>query len=158
DEASLAFEKHATSKIATERDLFLITTQGFRGEALSSIAAVSNVEMNTKRRDEELGTQIRTTPERAASITPAGLPDGTRVTVINLFHNVPARLKFLKSESKDAAYVTDLISRYILAFPEIAFHYTSSQKTIYHSPGNGKLLDAIYCVYGGALMDNIIYV
>ena len=158
DEAALAFEKHATSKIATERDLFLITTQGFRGEALSSIAAVSAVEMNTKKRDEELGIQIRITADRAATITPAGLPDGTSVTVSNLFYNVPARLKFLKSEAKEAAFVSDLIARYILAFPEIAFHYTSAQKTIYHSPGNGSLLDAIYCVYGGALMDNIVYV
>lgn len=158
DEAALAFEKHATSKIASEKDLFLITTQGFRGEALSSIAAVSVVEMMTKRRDEELGTQIRISGGRPCEIRPAGLPDGTTVTVSHIFYNVPARLKFLKSESKEAAYISDLVSRYILAFPEISFHYTSQQKTIYHSPGNGKLLDAVFCVYGSSLMDNIVYV
>ncbi len=158
DEVSLAFEKHATSKISTERDLFLITTQGFRGEALSSIAAVSVVEMMTKRRDEEMGTHIHISCGRSSEIRPAGLPDGTTVTVSRLFCNVPARLKFLKSESKEAAYISDLVSRYILAFPNISFHYTSQQKTIYHSPGNGNLLDAVFCVYGGSLMDNIVYV
>ncbi len=154
----LAFEKHATSKISTENDLNFISTQGFRGEALSSIAAVSVVEMKTKRREAELGTQIKVSGGRIDSVAPAGLPDGTTVTVSNLFYNVPARLKFLKSEQQEAAYVSDLISRYILAFPEISFHYTSHGKTVYHSPGNGDLKDAIYCVYGAALMDNIAYV
>lgn len=157
-EVSLAFEKHATSKIASEQDLFLITTQGFRGEALSSIASVSIAEMTTKRKEEDLGTKIRISCGRFIDIQPAGLPDGTTVTVSRLFCNVPARLKFLKSESKEAAYISDLMSRYILAFPEISFHYTSQQKTIYHSPGNGNPLDAIFCVYGGSLMDNIEYV
>lgn len=158
EDAELAFEKHATSKISTENDLHFINTQGFRGEALSSIAAVSVVEMKTKRREDELGTQIRVSGGRMDGISPAGLPDGTSVTVSNLFYNVPARLKFLKSEHQEAAYVSDLVSRYILAFPEISFHYTSQSKTIYHSPGNGDLKDAIYCVYGAALMDNIVYV
>lgn len=157
-DAELVFEKHATSKIATENDLNFINTQGFRGEALSSISAVSVVDMKTKRREAELGTQIRVSGGRIDGVSPAGLPDGTSVTVSNLFYNVPARLKFLKSEQQEAAYVSDLVSRYILAFPEISFHYTSQGKTIYHSPGNGDLKDAIYCVYGAALMDNIVYV
>ncbi len=158
EDVELAFEKHATSKIATEKDLYYINTQGFRGEALSSIAAVSVVDMKTKQREAEMGTQIRVSGGRMDGISPAGLPDGTSLTVSNLFYNVPARLKFLKSEQQEAAYVSDLVSRYILAFPEISFHYTSQGKTIYHSPGNGDLKDAIYCVYGAALMDNIIYV
>lgn len=157
-EVNLAFEKHATSKISFERDLTLITTQGFRGEALSSIAAVSAVEMMTKCRSEELGTQLRIAGASGCEIKPVGLPDGTTVTVSRLFFNVPARLKFLKSQSKEAAYISDLVSRYILAFPEISFHYTVQQKTVYHSPGNGKLLDAIFCVYGNAVLDNIVYV
>lgn len=157
-EVNLAFEKHATSKISSERDLTLITTQGFRGEALSSIAAVSAVEMMTKCRSEELGTQLRIAGASGCEIKPIGLPDGTTVTVSRLFFNVPARLKFLKSQSKEAAYISDLASRYILAFPEISFHYTAQQKTVYHSPGNGKLLDAIFCVYGNAVLDNIVYV
>ncbi len=158
DDAELAFEKHATSKISTERDLQFISTQGFRGEALSSIAAVSVVDMKTKQRQAELGTQIRISGGRFDGITPAGLPDGTSVTVSNLFFNVPARLKFLKSEQQEAAYVSDLVSRCILAFPEISFHYTSQDKTVYHSPGNGDLKAAIYCVYGASIMDNIVYV
>jgi len=158
EDAELAFEKHATSKIATENDLHFINTQGFRGEALCSIAAVSVVDMKTKRREAELGTQIRVSGGRMDDISPAGLPDGTSVTVSNLFYNVPARLKFLKSEQQEASYISDLVSRYILVFPEISFHYTSQGKTIYHSPGNGDLKDAIYCVYGAALMDNIVYV
>lgn len=157
-DTKLAFEKHATSKIATEHDLSVISTQGFRGEALSSIAAVSVVEMKTKRRDAELGAIVRVTGGRIDSVTPAGLPDGTSVTVGNLFFNVPARLKFLKSDQQEAAYVSDLVSRYILAFPEISFHYTSQGKTIYHSPGNGALKDAIYCVYGDAIMEHMTFV
>jgi DNA mismatch repair protein MutL len=103
EDAELAFEKHATSKISTENDLHFINTQGFRGEALSSIAAVSVVDMKTKRREAELGTQIRVSGGRMDGISPAGLPDGTSVTVSNLFYNVPARLNFLKSEQQEAA-------------------------------------------------------
>ncbi len=158
EDAELVFEKHATSKIATEHDLHFISTQGFRGEALCSIGAVSVVDFKTKRRDDELGTQIKISGGRIDGITPAGLPDGTSVTVGNLFYNVPVRLKFLKSGQQEAAYVSDLVSRYILAYPEISFHYTSHDKTVYHSPGNGDLADAIYCVYGEGLMDNIVYV
>ena len=158
DDVSLAFEKHATSKIFTESDLAFISTQGFRGEALSSIASVSIVELKTKRKDEELGTVIRISGGRMDNINPAGLPDGTSVSVSNLFYNVPARLKFLKSESYEAAYVSDLMSRYILAFPEISFHYSSQGKSVYHSPGNGELRDSIYCIYGAELMENIIRV
>lgn len=158
EDAELVFEKHATSKIATEHDLHFISTQGFRGEALSSIAAVAVVDLKTKRRDAELGTQIKISGGRVDAITPAGLPDGTSVAVSNLFYNVPARLKFLKSGQQEAAYVSDLVSRYILAYPEISFHYTSHDKTVYHSPGNGDLKDAIYCVYGDGLLDNIVYV
>ena len=158
DDAPLVFEKHATSKIFTEQDLNYISTQGFRGEALSSISAVSVVELKTKRRDEEMGAIMRASGGQMEDVKPAGLPDGTSVTVSNLFFNVPARLKFLKSPANEAAYVSDLISRYILAFPEISFHYTSQDKNIYHSPGNGSLRDAIYCVYGGDLLDNIVHV
>ncbi len=158
DDASLVFEKHATSKIFTEQDLNFISTQGFRGEALASISAVAVVELKTKRRDEELGITLRVSGGRMDEVTPAGLPDGTSVTVSNLFFNVPARLKFLKSEANEAAYVSDLISRYIMAFPEISFHYTSQGKSVYHSPGNGSLRDAIYCVYGADLLESIVHV
>ena len=157
-DVKLAFEKHATSKISTIRDLGYISTQGFRGEALSSIAAVSVVDMKTKRRSEEMGTHIRISGGRFDYARPVGLPDGTAVTVSNLFFNVPARLKFLKKASQEAAYVSDLVSRYILAFPEISFHYTSQGKTVYHSPGNGDLKSAVYCVYGSGIVDNISYV
>ena len=153
-----AFEKHATSKIYSETDLQLISTQGFRGEALSSIAAVSVVEMKTKSREEELGTSIRISGGRLDDIGPAGLPDGTSTCVKNLFFNVPARLKFLKKPAQEAAYISDLISRYILAFPEVSFHYRAQGKSIFHSPGNGDLKSAIYCVYGGAVMDNLAHV
>jgi DNA mismatch repair protein MutL len=158
DDVSLAFEKHATSKIFTENDLNFISTQGFRGEALSSIAAVSIIELKTKRKEEELGTVIRISGGRMDNINPAGLPDGTSMSVSNLFYNVPARLKFLKSESHEAAYVSDLMSRYVLAFPEISFYYSSQGKSIYHSPGNGDLCASIYCIYGADLMENIIRV
>jgi DNA mismatch repair protein MutL len=153
----LAFEKHATSKIATIHDLERIHTQGFRGEALASIAAVSAVEMKTKRRDEEAGTRIRILGGRAGEPVSAGLPDGTSVTVSNLFFNVPARLKFLKSEAQEAAMVSDLVSRYVLCYPEISFHYSSQDRAIYHSPGDGDLRHAIYAVYGD-ILDSICYI
>lgn len=158
DDAALVFEKHATSKIFSEQDLNFISTQGFRGEALASISSVAVVDLKTKRRDEELGTVMRVSGGRVDEVSPAGLPEGTSIIVSNLFFNVPARLKFLKSEANEAAYVSDLISRYILAFPEISFHYTSQGKSVYHSPGNGSLRDAIYCVYGTDLLDNIVQV
>jgi len=158
EDAPLVFEKHATSKIFSEQDLNYISTQGFRGEALSTIAAVANVEIRTKRRDEELGVILRASGGRIEGTVPAGLPDGTSVTVSNLFFNVPARLKFLKNEATEAAYVSDLMSRYVLAFPEISFHYISQGKNIYHSPGNGSLKDAIYCVYGADLLESIVHV
>jgi DNA mismatch repair protein MutL len=157
EDVSLAFEKHATSKIVSIHDLERIHTQGFRGEALSSIAAVSAVEMKTKRRDEEMGTRIRVSGGRMDDAVSAGLPDGTSVAVSNLFFNVPARLKFLKGEAQEAAMVSDLVSRYILCYPEISFHYASSGKKIYHSPGDGDLRHAIYAVYGD-MLDTVVYV
>lgn len=157
-DVKLAFEKHATSKIATENDLDYINTQGFRGEALSSIAAISVVEMRTKTKGEELGTHIKISGGRLDYVNPAGLPCGTSVSVSNLFFNVPARLKFLKKPSQEAAYVSDLVSRYILAFPTISFHYRSQGRTIYQSSGNGELKSGIYCVYGRDIMDNITFV
>ncbi len=158
DDVNLAFVKHATSKIFTLNDLDYISTQGFRGEALSSIAAVSVTEMKTKRRSEETGTHIRVCGGRVDYVKPAGLPDGTSVIVSNLFYNVPARLKFLKSGAQEAVLISDLVSRYILAFPEISFHYTSDGKVIYHSSGNGDLKSAVYCVYGSGITDTIVYV
>jgi DNA mismatch repair protein MutL len=158
EDIKLAFQKHATSKIFTLNDLGYISTQGFRGEALSSIAAVSITDMKTKRAAEETGTHIRVSGGRVDRIGPAGLPDGTSVTVSSLFYNVPARRKFLKSDTKEASFVSDLVSRYILAFPEISFHYTSEGKTIYHSSGNGDLKSSIYCVYGNRIADTIVYV
>lgn len=157
EDVSLAFEKHATSKITTIHDLDRIHTQGFRGEALSSIAAVSAVEMKTKRADEDTGTRIRITGGRTEEPVFAGLPDGTSVTVSNLFFNVPARLKFLKGEAQEAAMISDLVSRYILCYPEISFHYSSQDKTIYHSAGDGDLKHAIYAVYGD-ILDTVCYV
>lgn len=157
-DVKLAFEKHATSKISTLQDLGHIITQGFRGEALSSIAAVSVVDMKTKTIDEDVGTHIRMSGGRLDFCRPEGLPEGTSIAVSNLFFNVPARLKFLRSKDKEAALVSDLVSRYILSFPEISFHYRSQGKTIYHSPGSGDLKDAIYCVYGRDVMDSIAYV
>lgn len=158
NEVLLAFEKHATSKISTVNDLNHIITQGFRGEALSSIAAVSVCDMKTKTKDEDAGTHLRISGGRVDFCRPAGLPGGTSITVSNLFFNVPARLNFLKKPRQEAAYISDLISRYILAFPEISFLYRSQGKTIYHSAGNGELKSAIYCVYGGDIMDNITFV
>ena len=158
EDVKLAFEKHATSKISTAVDLGFIGTQGFRGEALYSICAVSSVEMKTKRAQCPEGTHARVTGANIEFIIPAGIPDGTSVIVSDLFFNLPARRKFMKKESAEAALVSDIVSRFILAYPEISFHYTSDGKTIYHSPGDGEMRSAIYCVYGADVSDAAVYV
>lgn len=152
DEVQTAFLRHATSKITDSEDLAHIETLGFRGEALSSIAAVARVSMRTKTRDAQTGTLIRLEAGDVLKCAESGAPDGTSVEVGDLFYNVPARLKFTKNARAEAAYISDYVSRMIMARPDVSFKLIQSGKTVYHSAGDGDLYNAVYCVYGEEVM------
>lgn len=148
DDAAVAFLRHATSKISGEADLDAIYTLGFRGEALSSIGAVALVELYTKRREDELGTHTVCEGGEIISSEDEGVGNGTVIIVKNLFYNVPARMKFLKRDATEGGYIADIMVRFILAYPEIAFRFINNGKDIYNSPGDGKLINSVYAVYG----------
>ncbi|MBQ6003685.1 MAG: DNA mismatch repair endonuclease MutL [Clostridia bacterium] len=156
EDLPLSVLKHATSKIYTLQDLEHINSMGFRGEALSSIAAVSMVEIRTKTPDDELGTILVNKGGRTESIKDAGLSDGTTVTVENLFFNTPARKKFMRKPSLETAYINDILSKLVLSHPDISFRFTSDGKVQLQSPGNGVLRDAVYSIYGTELKDQLI--
>ena len=148
EDVETAFLRHATSKISTAEDLDNIGTLGFRGEALASIAAVSHVTIKTHTVEEEAGTLLRISGGDIQEKAAIGGTVGTTIEVENLFFNVPARLKFVKSSRSEAAYISDYVSRMLLARPDIAFKLIQNGKTVYQSAGDGSLYDAIYCVYG----------
>ena len=147
-EAALAFERHATSKLATADDLSHLSTLGFRGEALASIASVAQVALLTRARDEETGTLIRMAEGREIGREPRGGPPGTLVTVEHLFANVPARLKFLKQPATEAAHIQQIVTRYALAYPERRLSLVSDGKLVFQSTGSSKLYDVLVKVYG----------
>lgn len=144
----MAFERHATSKLMTAEELFHVHTLGFRGEALASIAAVSKVACTSKTADAEYGMKAQVEGGRFIDFREAASPMGTTVVVRDLFFNAPVRLKFLKKPSAEAALVSDYLMRLILSRPDIAFRFASQGKTVYRSTGDGKLLSAVYAVYG----------
>lgn len=157
DDAKKAFLRHATSKLKTESDLQNIITLGFRGEALASIAAVSDVELITKNADND-GVYIELKAGTVIKDEFIGCPDGTTLVVKNLFYNVPARMKFLKKDSTEGGYITDVIQRQILANPDISFKYIIDGKEKLFHNGDGQLKTAIYNIYGKEYADNIIQV
>ncbi len=148
EDCAVAFKRHATSKITSADDLTHIETLGFRGEALASIAAVARVELRSKTRDSDVGTMLRV--EGGEETTPKSIacPNGTSIEVRDIFYNVPARLKFLKTARTEGSYIGDYVARMILAHPHIAWEYINNDKTVYQSDGNGDLLSAICVVYG----------
>lgn len=144
----LAFERHATSKLQTEAELYCIHTLGFRGEALASVAAVAKVTCTTKTADAEFGVRCQVEGGEFTDIRQAASPAGTTFVVEDLFYNTPVRRKFLKKPAIEAGLVSDYMLRLILSHPEIAFRFVSQGKTIYHSMGDGKLDSALFCLYG----------
>ena len=152
------FERHATSKINNAEDLFRIKSLGFRGEAMASIAAVSEVELTTKSGDEEDGTIIDIRGGYIKQNIRAGHPTGTSVIVRNLFFNTPARKKFLKSDLSEQASITDVVQRQALANPGVSLRLIRDGKTILHTPGNGDLLSVIQCIYGKNIVKSLIEV
>lgn len=148
DEIETAFFRHATSKIKTASDLESIYTLGFRGEALASIAAVSRVEVFSKTKNSAFGRCVVIEGGNVLENDEAGCADGTTMIVRNLFFNTPARMKFLKNDSTETGYVTDVVTKLILSHPEISVQYINNGKTVLHSSGDGNLLNAIYTVFG----------
>ena len=159
-----AFERHATSKIRDDSDLTRLVSLGFRGEALSSIAAVSQVEMITKTRDSLTG--IRATNQLLSGLPEddrvkldleeIGAPDGTSVVVRNLFYNVPVRSRFLKQPQTEAGYITDLVERQALSHPSISFHYRVDGREKLHTTGNGDLRELLYRIYGREISKKVL--
>lgn len=148
DDAKICFLRHATSKIQTENDLDAIYTLGFRGEALSSIGAVAKVSLFTKRHEDHIGICVTCRGGEILSSEEAGIPDGTSIIAEDLFYNTPARLKFLKKDATEAGYITDIMTRFIFAHPEISFKLTVNGKDKLFSPGDSSLKNAVYTAYG----------
>jgi len=148
DEVQLAFERYATSKLKTVDDLAHIATLGFRGEALPSIAAVSQVTVITRAKGEEVGTLFRLEGGRAVRHEGRGAAQGTVVTVENLFYNTPARLKFLRSQATEGRHISDLVTCYAMAYPELRFDLLSEGRTVFQSKGSGQPYDVLVDVYG----------
>ena len=158
NEIRMAFERHATSKIREAQDLSSISTLGFRGEALASIAAVSQVTCTTRTADDPSGVKITDEGGRVTGIEEAACPEGTSMIVRNLFFNTPVRLKFLKKPSTEAGYVSDVMMRMILSRPDVSFRFVSQGKTLYHSAGDGKLESAVFAVYGREMVRTMRHV
>ena len=156
DDLEIAFERHATSKIRHADDLESIITMGFRGEALASIAAVSTVEVSTRVREKPHGTYIKIQGGTVQDVRQTGCPVGTTFIVRDLFYNTPARFKFLKKDSTEAGYVSDLVSRIALANPHISFRLVSNHSQVLHTPGNNDLLSTIFSVYGKEVARQVV--
>ena len=146
EDAVLAFSRHATSKLKTLEDLFDIETLGFRGEALPSIAAVSNVILKTS--NKEIGTEVKIDGGRITSINSSDLRRGTNIKVSNLFYNTPVRLKYLRNLYTELANITDYVNKMALSFPNISFTLINNRKTILSTDGSGNLLKVIHSIYG----------
>ena len=153
DDAELAFDKHATSKIRSADDLESVSTLGFRGEALASIAAVSDVELTTRTAGTELASYVHITGGKIVETGKKGGALGTTFIVRDLFYNTPARYKFLKKDSTEASYVCDVLQKLALAHPEVAIKFVSGGTELLRTPGNGDLKSAIYSIYGKKVSD-----
>lgn len=157
DDISKAFLPHATSKIKESEDIYNINTLGFRGEALPSIASVAKVNLKSKQEREELGYEICIEGGKPSEVIECGVNKGTIIEVRDLFFNVPARKKFLKSASKEGSLINDIITRLALANPKISFKLYNNHKKILHTFGNGDFKDVIRTIYGKSITDNILY-
>ncbi len=148
DDARLAIERHATSKIRRADDLAAIRTLGFRGEALPSIASVSHFVLRTRARGQASGTEIRVNGGAVASMTEVGAADGTVVEVNDVFYNLPARRKFLKSDAAESTQVSRVVTQLAIAYPEVGFMLTSAARTVLQCPPAASPRDRLYQVYG----------
>ena len=156
DDMEIAFERHATSKIRQAKDLEVVKSMGFRGEALASIAAISKIELVSKTADEDMGYKVVFEGGELIDKHEEGSSKGTSITVTNLFYNTPVRYKFLRKDFTELGYIEDAIKRIALANPDVAIKLISSGKTSIQTNGSGKLEDCIYSIYGKEVMENIL--
>lgn len=158
DDAVLAFERHATSKIRGSDDLAAIATLGFRGEALASIASVAKVELTTQTAESKAATRVVVDGGRMRDVNDAAHPQGTTIVVRDLFFNVPARRKFLRSEATETFHLTNLVTHYALAHPEIAFTFTNNGREIVRATPATDLRERAYQIFGQDFLDNLLEV
>ena len=156
DDLEIAFERHATSKIRKAEDLDVVTSMGFRGEALASIAAIANVEMISKTAAQDTGYKIIVEAGNVLDKQEVGCQTGTSITVKNLFFNTPVRYKFLKKDYTESGYVEDVITRIALVHPEIAIRLINTGKTVIQTNGNGDIKSVVYSVYGKDVATSIL--
>ena len=147
EDAVLAFSRHATSKLKNERDLFKISTLGFRGEALASIASVSNIVLETCK-ENEVGTRVELINGKVESVEPSKSNKGTTIYIRNLFYNTPARLKFLKSDNVEFSHISDIVMKLALAYPHVSFTLYNEDKISFYSSGKGNVLEIVSSLYG----------
>ena len=158
DDAILAFERHATSKISRGEDLQAIKTLGFRGEALASIASVARVELITKSEDAAAGARVVIEGGRMRDVKDAAHPRGTTIIVRDLFYNVPARRKFLRSEATESFHLTNLVTHYALAHPEISFTFSNNGREVLQAPAAHDLRERAYQIFGEEFLNNLLEV
>ena len=156
DDTEIAFERHATSKIRKEADILKITSMGFRGEALASIAAIAKVTLITKHKDEQTGTKVVVEGGQVILNEVAPSNQGTTLIIRDVFYNTPARYKFLKKDYTEAGYVEDAITKVALSHPEIAIKYINSGKQIINTSGDGKLENVVYSIFGRDIYTSIL--
>jgi len=156
DDMEIAFERHATSKIRVAEDLETVKSMGFRGEALASIASISKVSMKSKTKENDIGYEIIVEGGDILQKEETACPNGTTITVENLFYNTPVRYKFLKKDFTESGYIEDTITRIALIHPEIAIKLVSSGKTIIQTSGNGDVKAVVYGIYGKDIAENIL--
>src|ERR1700722_14237964 len=156
DDALLAFERHATSKLRTADDLLSIATLGFRGEALPSIAAVSRLVLETCNGEGQEGTRVEFAGGKLINVKPAGLPAGTTISVADLFYCVPARRKFLKSDSTELGHIASLVTHYALANPARQFQLITPTQTIIDCAPAEKMADRVYQLFGRQALEELV--
>lgn len=158
DQVAVAFYRHSTSKIRSTEDLLTVKSLGFRGEALSSISAVARVELITKTYDELTGTRYVIEGSKELSNEEIGAPDGTTFIVKDLFYNVPARRKFLKTAQTEGSYISDMVEKLALSHPDISFKFINNNQTKLHTSGNGNRKDIIYHIFGREISSSLLEV
>ncbi|WP_461810143.1 DNA mismatch repair endonuclease MutL [Faecalimonas sp.] len=158
EEVSLAFLRHSTSKIRSEKDLATVTSLGFRGEALSSISAISQVEVITKTKESDFGVKYTIEGGVEKGFEEIGAPEGTTFLVNQIFYNTPARRKFLKTPMTEASHVNELMIRLALSHPEVSIQFINNGQSKFHTSGNGNVKDVIYHVFGRDIANNLLEV
>lgn len=156
DDMPLTVQKHATSKVRAMEDLEQIKTLGFRGEALASISAAAKLTIRSRTRQSIEGMELQVMGDGKPELLPAGLPEGTTVLVEKLFYNIPARKKFLKSTGAETTAITSVVTKLMLANPEISIKFINNGKVVYHTAGDGDLREVIRVIYGSVVADNLL--